>query len=344
MNAPSVQYVTTSDGYDIAYTVTGEGQPLVCVPSSFSHIQRFWSDSDRPMADWLHRIAERFHLVCYDSRGQGMSTRGIGGDLSVGAFVTDLEAVVDRTGFDSFVLFGLGNALGHVAIHYAAKHPKRVQALVLECSAIETTAWPLAHFVDLATQSWEFFLQNMEGPGSTLEQTKSHVQELQASVSQSDWLSIMRAFIASDVASLLPSLTMPTLILHPRDFKVLSVEESIKLAAQIPDSRLVLLEGASVNGNVEQGVRVIEEFVTSLPLREDRRPLSTAADRLPGDLSAREVEVLRLLAQGRSNPEIAKELFITRNTVQNHVSSILIKTNLNNRSQAAVYARDHSIV
>ncbi len=55
------------------------------------------------------------------------------------------------------------------------------------------------------------------------------------------------------------------------------------------------------------------------------------------------VEVLRLLAQGKSNPEIAKELFITRNTVQNHVSSILIKTNLNNRAQAAVYAQQHNI-
>jgi DNA-binding NarL/FixJ family response regulator len=68
------------------------------------------------------------------------------------------------------------------------------------------------------------------------------------------------------------------------------------------------------------------------------------AQAAPDQLSERELEVLRLVAAGKSNPEIAKELFITRNTVQNHVSSILIKTNLSNRAQAAVYAKEHGIV
>lgn len=60
-------------------------------------------------------------------------------------------------------------------------------------------------------------------------------------------------------------------------------------------------------------------------------------------LSQREIEVIRLVAAGRSNPEIARELFLTRNTVQNHVSSILTKTNLTNRAQAAVYAQQHGL-
>jgi DNA-binding NarL/FixJ family response regulator len=61
-------------------------------------------------------------------------------------------------------------------------------------------------------------------------------------------------------------------------------------------------------------------------------------------LSQRELEVLRLLAQGKTNPQIAESLFITRNTVQNHVASILTKTNLQNRAQAAVYAKEHGLV
>ena len=73
-------------------------------------------------------------------------------------------------------------------------------------------------------------------------------------------------------------------------------------------------------------------------------PSTTRTPEVPDALSAREIEVLRLLAQGKSNPEIAKELFITRNTVQNHVSSILIKTNLQNRAQAAVYAQQHGLI
>jgi DNA-binding NarL/FixJ family response regulator len=74
------------------------------------------------------------------------------------------------------------------------------------------------------------------------------------------------------------------------------------------------------------------------------QPAVSAAGGSPDGLSSREVEVPRLLAQGKSNPEIAKELFITRNTVQNHVSNILIKTNLQNRAQAAVYATEHGLV
>ena len=96
----------------------------------------------------------------------------------------------------------------------------------------------------------------------------------------------------------------------------------------------------NVFGDTEAAIAAIEQFLASVP--------STSGDgeravEQVSNLSSREVEVLRLLAAGKSNPEIAKELFITRNSVQNHVSSILIKTNLANRTEAAVYARDHGL-
>ncbi|HEY4685682.1 MAG TPA: response regulator transcription factor, partial [Dehalococcoidia bacterium] len=69
-----------------------------------------------------------------------------------------------------------------------------------------------------------------------------------------------------------------------------------------------------------------------------------AAVPAPGTLSPREVEVLRLVAAGRSNPQIAGELVISINTVQRHVSNILAKTGLANRTEAAVYARDKGLV
>jgi DNA-binding CsgD family transcriptional regulator len=60
--------------------------------------------------------------------------------------------------------------------------------------------------------------------------------------------------------------------------------------------------------------------------------------RLPAGLSAREAQVLRLVAVGRSNREIAQALFVSPNTVANHVRSILGKTGSANRTEAAAFA------
>jgi DNA-binding NarL/FixJ family response regulator len=65
---------------------------------------------------------------------------------------------------------------------------------------------------------------------------------------------------------------------------------------------------------------------------------------LPDDLSAREAEVLRLVATGRSNREIGEALFISQNTVANHVRAILRKTGCANRTEASLYAVRHGVL
>ncbi|UCF98810.1 MAG: response regulator transcription factor [Spirochaetaceae bacterium] len=62
------------------------------------------------------------------------------------------------------------------------------------------------------------------------------------------------------------------------------------------------------------------------------------------DLTPREIEVLRLLAQGMSNAELATALYISEKTVKTHISNILGKLNLNDRTQAAIYAYKHGLV
>lgn len=63
----------------------------------------------------------------------------------------------------------------------------------------------------------------------------------------------------------------------------------------------------------------------------------------PDGLSAREVEVLRLAAVGRSNPQIAAALSISRNTVLRHMNHIFVKTGAGNRTEAAAYAHRHGL-
>lgn len=61
-------------------------------------------------------------------------------------------------------------------------------------------------------------------------------------------------------------------------------------------------------------------------------------------LTKREKEVLREIAKGRSNKEIAVELHITEQTVKTHVSNVLAKLNVDDRTQAALYAVKHGVV
>ena len=76
-------------------------------------------------------------------------------------------------------------------------------------------------------------------------------------------------------------------------------------------------------------------------VREQAAPASPSPTT---QLSARELDVLKLVAEGKDNAEIAAELFISPKTVKNHISNILMKLQISNRIQAAVYAVRRGIV
>jgi DNA-binding NarL/FixJ family response regulator len=76
---------------------------------------------------------------------------------------------------------------------------------------------------------------------------------------------------------------------------------------------------------------------------EQKEPPHTAADMPMDDLTEREREILRYVAHGDNNREIGEALFITEGTVKNHVSNILSKLGLRDRTQAALWAREHGL-
>jgi DNA-binding CsgD family transcriptional regulator/pimeloyl-ACP methyl ester carboxylesterase len=342
MEAPPVQYVRTSDGFDIAYASTGGGRPLVFLPLTFSHIQIFW-DGDSVLREWLLGLAARFQLIQYDGRGQGMSSRGLPESHTALDEVADLEAVAERLRIQRFVLMARG-PMGPTAIRYAAANPHRVEAMILFSSTATGGAWPEAFASALAAENWNLFLQSFTAFDGRLKDSTATVQRMAQTVTQSDWRILIRDWIASDVRDLLPSVKTPTLVVHPRGVIQPLPEESMKLAAQLPNARLLAIDGSTQMGEPVAGLKAVDDFLASLPpadssLDESRKP---GANVMAG-LSAREIEVLRLVAAGRSNQQIADELVISLNTVRRHVSNVFDKTGVANRTEASVYARDHGL-
>jgi pimeloyl-ACP methyl ester carboxylesterase/DNA-binding CsgD family transcriptional regulator len=337
MEPPPVQYVKTSDGFDIAYAACGSGRPFVLLPQPISHLQRYWTEQTWVFA-WLEGLADRYRLIQYDARGQGLSTRGLPESFSLADLELDLEAVVEAVGVKRFVLMAVHSS-GHVALRYAAKHPERVEALVLVSCGLTLIDWYPLILRSLGEQDWDAYLRAQAGLTRASDLAAS-VQRQRESVSQLDWLLLLSAASESNVADCVPQLRTPTLVLHPRDSLNLPQADSQKLAAAIPNARMTLIDGATPLGDHVQGLKAIDEFIASLPPQEGA-PAKAGA--LSGGLSSREIEVLRLIAAGKSNPQIADELVISINTVQRHVSNILGKTGLANRTEAAGYARDKGL-
>jgi DNA-binding NarL/FixJ family response regulator len=124
----------------------------------------------------------------------------------------------------------------------------------------------------------------------------------------------------------------------------ISAEERDVMDAMMAGASGYLLKDASVE-EIAGGVRAAAAGESLISPRIASQLLTRLRERAgvqdhPGhaDLSDRELEILRLLAQGRDNDEIAEELVISPRTVKNHVSSILTKLQMENRVQAAVYA------
>jgi len=329
MDAPPVQYVTTSDGYNIAYAVSGEGRPFVFLPLGMSHIQVDWTE-DTWVKPWLQGLAARFQLIQYDGRGQGMSTRGLKQDFVLEDLEIDLETLVNRMKLESFLLMGI-RPFGHVAIRYAIRHPERVDALILLSCPVTMASLSA---VILRGAGFDAMLRAQAAIAQAPDIAAS-VERQRKSVNESDAVIFSRTLGRSSVAEVLGQVHAPALVLHPEAVDI-PLEESMKLAAAIPNARMMMIKSPAV----EEGLKAIDDFLASLPPR-DGQPAAVPA---PSTLSPREVEVLRLVAAGKSNPQIADELIISLNTVQRHVSNILAKTGLANRTEAAGFARDKGLV
>ncbi len=188
-------------------------------------------------------------------------------------------------------------------------------------------------------------------PDATIEQMRWFNDLQRVSTSGENAAAVIAETSNIDVLPILKDIGVPTLILHARSDAQVPFEQGRQLAALIPGSRFVGLDERNhLMLESEPAWRVALQEVRAFldPESSTVRAVPETVDtevpaRLPADLTPREAEVLRLIAAGRSNRGIADELFITTNTVANHVKNILSKTACANRTEAAAFAVKHSI-
>ena len=348
MDAPPVQYVRTSDGFDIAYTICGSGPPVILLPEFHNNVQLKWRL--QRYQSFYTFLAERFELVMYDERGMGMSSRGLRDNHTMEDCLIDLESVVERTGGGRFALIAINQSI-HTAIPYASLHPDRVFALVIAAGpTVKTAMGNASSMLELASGSWEAYLTMIAGFAGPKTYTNldgmSIIEHFRRGVLQQDCVRQWRAANASDISESLSLVRSPTLIAATHAFE----REAKTVAAAIPGARLSLFDGAHPtvhvysDGDEAPPARLpIADFISEQALYSPQRESAPGLGVIPEPLSLRELEVLRLLAAGQTNQQIADALVISINTVRRHVSNVFDKTGVANRAQAGAWARDHGL-
>lgn len=268
---PRIQYATTADGASIACWRIGEGPVLVNPPPAlpWSHIELEWQIPE--WRHWYEHLIETMSVVRYDNRGSGLSSRELT-NYSFETHLLDLEAVVNRLGLERFALFGLFFN-SPIAIAYAARHPERVSKLVLWCPVADAT-----NSTSRSPEQEEALERLLEVDYELFTETMAHTafgwaqgdiahriaEYMRRSLPHEQARACWKANSDINVTPQLSQLPQPTLVIHRRDFKLIDLEASKRIAATIPNARLKILEGDSLSpytGDMAEAVAVITEFL-----------------------------------------------------------------------------------
>jgi DNA-binding CsgD family transcriptional regulator len=170
-------------------------------------------------------------------------------------------------------------------------------------------------------------------PDATIEQQRSFNEMMRICTSAKTAARIFRAFGEIDVEAEARRITCPCLVAHGRGDLRVPFEEGRVLASLIPGARFVPLESA--NHILMQDEPAMKAFLEAV----DGFAHTGGAAGFP-QLTARELDVLELIAQGLDNAQIAARLDLSEKTVRNHVTRIFDKIEVENRPQAIVAARE----
>ncbi len=274
MQPPETRYARAGDVH-IAYQVVGDGSlDVVYVPPQLQQLEHLWAEPR--VAAFFRRIARFARLILFDRRGTGLSDP-IAARTTIEDTMEDLTAVLDAVGSERPALFAQAEG-APMAVLYAATHPDRTRALVLYAGMARMTGapgyeWPGTP-AEREARIAEIFAQWGEGGRLDL-----IAPSFAGDLAMRSWFGKLERLSASpgalrllfdiagetDVRDVLPTVQVPTLLLHRRDDQVIDVRHSRYLAERIPGARYIELEGVDnlvVVGDSERILAEIETFLT----------------------------------------------------------------------------------
>ena len=341
-----IRFCRSADGVRIAYAVHGAGAPLVVASCWLSHLQYDWrSPVWRHFLDDLGRFAT---VIRYDERGFGLSDWNVS-DFSLDTRVADLEAVLDAVGLQRFALMGMSGGSA-VALAFAARYPQRVSRLVLYGTVCGMP--PVFEGDELVEeQTYRSMIRlgwAREDPDFRRVFTRRFIPD--ATEEQMTWFDELQRMSTSpenavasrvgrqevDIVDEIPRITAPTLILQATGDRSTTFDNAVEVSSLINGSRLVAMDSRNHIILADEPswqifVKEVREFLAPDNERMSMRPASHALS----DLSGREMDVLRLAADGLTNEDIAARLGLSVRTVERHLSNVYSKLGVTGKAARA---------
>jgi class 3 adenylate cyclase len=281
------KYAKSGDVH-IAYCVFGDGpHDILLVPGTLSHVELYW---ELPVNEYiLKRLTSFARVIVFDKRGQGLSDRVA--EQSLEERIGDVRAVLDAAGSKRAAVFGWSEG-GPMSLFFAATYPERTSALVMFGTFASMRAEPYS----LSQERFDLFLAAVDahwGEGMlvpinapSMRNDKAFVQWFgrleRAASSPGGIQALFRADYENDARHLLPSIRVPTLILHRKEDSVIPVACGHDMAQKIPGAKYVELPGedhllqALDQELLDRLLDEIEEFITGARHRlEPDRVLAT---------------------------------------------------------------------
>ncbi len=270
MKAHPTRYAKSGDVH-VAYQKFGRGKlNLVIVPGWISNLDCCW-DHPRSVA-WLERFADYATIVMFDKRGTGLSDRGKGMP-GMDERMDDIRAVMDHAGIQDAALFGLSEG-GTLAALFAASHPDRCMALVLQGSLARFEQWledqaAFDAFLSYVRDFWGTgagylrYAPSMEGD---TDYQGWWARRERAGASPGAVFDLMNLNRQISISGILPAVQCPTLVIHRTQDMIVDIEGGRELARSIPKAQMLELPGDDhlpwVGEDLELIADRIEEFLT----------------------------------------------------------------------------------